>query len=294
MAKAVPFDRSYSVSKPQPVGELQTLIERISSERGQHQCALIGFDFPIGIPSLYAKSENLTDFPEFLANLGVGDWKDFYEICSHVEEISTHRPFYPYNFTPKGTKKRQHLVEKLGLVEFDDLLRRCELSQKQHKIPAAGPLFWTLGAKAAGRGAIRGWRDVIAPAVKEQKVKLWPFHGRLVDLLQPGTTVIAETYPTQYHPWIFKSRLEGKGRLEVRKSQTDHFETWAADKSVRFEPELCQSIRNGFVDGKDDELDAFIGVLGMIEVALGLKPEGHHPDPSLGKIEGWILGQSLL
>ncbi len=294
MAKASFSDGRYVVSKPERVGELHTFIERINHERGMHRTALVGFDFPIGFPRLYASNAGIHDFPGILPNLGIGAWKDFYEVCRHADEISARRPFYPYNFTPKGTKKRKHLIDGVGLSEFEDLLRQCELSQEQPDIPAAGALFWTLGAKAPGRGAIQGWRDVIAPALKEQRIKLWPFDGILQELLLPGTTVVAETYPTQYHSSIFGTQFVGKGKLENRKAQALPLQTWATKNSVSLSTELHAVIQGGFVDGKDDAFDAVIGLFGMIEVALGLRPEGRHTHSKLSKIEGWILGQPIL
>lgn len=49
---------------------------------------------------------------------------------------------------------------------------------------AACPLFWTLGANQVGKGAIIGWRDVLSPALHDDKgVFLWLFDGFLDDLL---------------------------------------------------------------------------------------------------------------
>src|SRR5215469_1950241 len=76
---------------------------------------------------------------------------------------------------------------------------------------AACPLFWTLGASQVGKGAIVGWREVLAPALRDDEaVLLWMFDGRLCELLRPGTIVIAETYPTECYGWFFSEPLKGK------------------------------------------------------------------------------------
>jgi len=54
-------------------------------------------------------------------------------------------------------------------------------------------LFWTLGGNQVGKGAISGWREMIVPRLDD--IGLWPFDGRLADLLDTRPCVIAETYP---------------------------------------------------------------------------------------------------
>ena len=44
------------------------------------------------------------------------------------------------------------------------LLRRCERGGNGHK--QACCLFWTLGGNQVGKAAIIGWRDVLAPALR--------------------------------------------------------------------------------------------------------------------------------
>lgn len=287
MARAVYSNGKYCAYAPEPVGDLTTLMDRTRTSRVSQDAVLLGFDFPIGFPTKYASAAGIVSFLEFLKSLHSKD--EFYSVCLHENEITHRRPFYPFNFTPKGSKKREHLSHKLGLDNFDDLLRRCEWAQS--RIPAAGALFWTLGAKAPGRGAIIGWRDVIGPALQKEDVKLWPFDGSLGQLLHPGTIVIAETYPTQYHQWIFDHQVVGKRRSEVRRGEGRHLLGWAESKSVALDPELHNAIQYGFSRGGDDAFDALIGLFGMIEVALGSRPEGGHPNSKLTSIEGWILGR---
>ena len=64
-------------------------------------------------------------------------------------------------------------------------------------------LFWTLGGQQVGKAAISGWTQVLAPALRRlgdnPSISIWPFSGCLADLLQPGSTVLAETYPAEYY-----------------------------------------------------------------------------------------------
>lgn len=53
-AKAVLQSRAHYVAfAPEPVGAVADLIPRIQAEIGGRGCALIGFDFPIGVPALW-------------------------------------------------------------------------------------------------------------------------------------------------------------------------------------------------------------------------------------------------
>jgi hypothetical protein len=304
---ALLIDGVYRIDAPEPVGSLTNFLPQIQSTIGSRHgnlhsenvsdqvgSALIGFDFPIGIPGAYAAKAGVTAFPDFLAELGKpeGPWESFFEICREASEISLQHPFYPYNFTPKGSRFRQHLVDGLGLTDFNQLLRICELRTETRS--AAGALFWTLGAKAPGRGAIEGWKHLLIPAIASEAINLWPFEGTLSQLLKPGRIVIAESYPTQYYPFLV-SKLEGSKRDRlVRATAANSILTWAKSRKdyLDISPLLETQIYAGFPRGSDDAFDSLMGLLGMIEVASGQLPEGRHPTPALSKIEGWILGQA--
>src|SRR5690606_36678987 len=74
---------------------------------------------------------------------------------------------------PGGTSQR-HLIDGLGVESMTDLLRVCE--RRNGTRGAASPLFWTLGGKQVGKAAILGWKEVLAPALRDPEldVKLWP------------------------------------------------------------------------------------------------------------------------
>jgi hypothetical protein len=157
-------NRSYKVESPERVGELSTFFHRLWSI-ADRKAIVVGFDFPIGLPSEYAKLAGITDFVQSLMTLGRGPWSEFYEIAENPSEISLHRPFYPYR--PGGTSQRQ-LCEALGVRNIDSLRRICE--QKTPSRGSAAPLFWTLGPQQVGRAAISGWKDLIAPALHDESI----------------------------------------------------------------------------------------------------------------------------
>lgn len=276
----------YSAEAPRPVGDHTQLITSIRTDIGAQDCALVGFDFPIGVPERYASAAGIEEFKSFLLALGRGAWADFFTVSRTSSEISIHRPFYP--FRPGGTQQA-HMLKALGLQHIDHLRRQCE--RKQNGGNAACALFWTLGANQVGKGAIVGWRDVVAPALRADKnVTLWPFDGTLVELLRPGKIVIAETYPAECYGWFFSEPLRGKGKLEVRRGVGAHLMSWARNSGVELATALREEIEVGFPEG-DDAFDSVVGLFGMIEVVTGKRQAGDPSENRIRKLEGWILGQ---
>jgi hypothetical protein len=279
-------DGHYRAYAPSLISNHTDLIPSIRRGVGQEGCALVGFDFPIGIPAAYARLAGVTEFESFLRALGGGRWSDFHTVARSASEISTQRPFYP--FAP-GNKRQAHLLKALGLDSIDELRRECEKQQPGRR--AACPLFWTLGANQVGKGALIGWRDVLAPALSDDAVLLWPFDGRLDDLLQPGRIVIAETYPAECYGWFFSEPLGRKGDQAVRKRAGGELLRWADGSGVTLEPALTRVISDGFPEG-DDAFDAVIGLFGMVEVVMGKQQTGEPRNDKIRKLEGWIFGQA--
>jgi hypothetical protein len=180
-------------------------------------------------------------------------------------------------------------LSALGLDSIDDLRRECEKKQPGRR--AACPLFWTLGANQVGKGAIVGWRDVLAPALNSGRdILLWPFDGHFEDLLVTGKIAIVETYPAECYGWFLPGPLRGKGKLEARRAVGSHLRKWALSFDLILEPTLLGMIEKGFPEG-DDAFDAVVGLFGMIEVVTGMRQPGEPSGDRIRKLEGWIFGQ---
>jgi hypothetical protein len=276
----------YTASAPNLVQSHEELIPSFERQVGNTGCAVVGFDFPIGIPAAYARLAGISDFKTWLRALGHGEWADFYDVAQASSEISIRRPFYPFK---PGRARQVHILSALGLNVIDELRRKCE--KKQNRRRAACPLFWTLGANQVGKGAIVGWRDVLTPAIRDENaVSLWPFDGRLDDLLMPGRIVVAETYPAECYGWFFPEPLQGKGKPGVRRQVGSHLLRWANSAWVELESALASTIERGFPEG-DDAFDAVVGLFGMIEVVTRRRLPGDPSEDRTRKVEGWILGQ---
>lgn len=289
MSRAVRHDDGhFTAFAASQVLDPAALISSILREIGGG-CAMVGFDFPIGLPDFYAIANNIIEFKPWLLELDSSRWSNFFNVAALQSEISFRRPFYPHR--PGGTK-HSHLVSALGLATFDELRRVCERTTGKRK--AACPLFWTLGANQVGRAALCGWKEVLIPALKgaPSTVSLWPFDGPLETLLTLGGVVVTETYPAEYYQSLFEAELKGKGRQSVRKAAGASLIRWARVKSVKLDSALTAAIQDGFPEG-DDAFDAVVGLFGMLEVVLGERKPGDSLDNQRRKIEGWILGQEV-
>jgi hypothetical protein len=273
-------------SPPSKVGCSSTFLDE-AFKHGDRKRVLLGFDFPIGLPEAYCRRTDLPRFKDVLPILGTGQWRHFFEASSRPEDISLLRPFFPQE-SRRGVT-RAILAEKLG-IPLHALLRECERT-KDKRTPCC--LFWTLGANQVGKAAISGWREVIGPAMK-RGAKLWPFDGALAELTKTPGGVIAETYPADAYGLVgaaFKSG-ESKRRLEDRKSKAKPILNWAKRRGVMLSEQAQNAVCCGFESssGGDDAFDAFLGLLMMIEVAAGMRPEAREHCAALAW-EGWILGR---
>lgn len=276
----------YTAYSPNRVENHTDLIPSVRRQIGGEGCALVGFDFPIGIPVAYAQLAGVTEFKSFLRELGDREWADFYNVAGIPSEISAHRPFYPI---APGKARQAHLLSALGLGSVNELRRECEKWHDGRR--SACPLFWTLGANQVGKGAIVGWRDVLAPALRDDvRVLIWPFDGHLDELIRPGKIVVAETYPAECYGWFLAKPLRGKGKLEVRRAVGNQLTEWAASLNLSLESSLIDMIERGFLEG-DDAFDAVVGLFGMIEVGERRRQPGEPSEDRIRTLEGWILGQ---
>ena len=282
----------YIIRPPEPVGDLRTFWARVA-QRSNGGSVLVGYDFPIGLPVAYAEQAGITHFKDSLLEFGHGPWSDFYRPAERQDEVSIRRPFYP--FRPGGTKQC-HLVDGLGVESMRSLLRRCEHPTETRG--AASPLFWTLGGKQVGRAAIIGWRDLLGPGIAGQSLDLrvWPFDGSLAELIAPGALVVAETYPAEacVHLGLTPpGRGWSKTSQSGREAQAGKLLDWAMMREVEVDDQLSRMIRDGFGEQKaaEDPFDAMLGIMSMIEVALGYRNEGAPRDNEVRQVEGWILGQ---
>jgi hypothetical protein len=279
-------DGRYRLCTARRVGPIATLLKDLEAEAGGGP-VLLGFDFPIGLPSAYAREARIDDFVTALRSFD----DRFYSVAVQSSQISLQTPFYPMR---SGGTSHQHLLKGLGIKAWPDLLRQCDRGSATR--PAACALFWTLGGQQVGKAAITGWRDLLAPALRDGlDLGLWPFQGSLAELLARHRFVVAETYPAEFYRHLGLNLKGGKRKQAVRQANAPALLAWANGVGVDLDPTLCAEIEDGFgADARgDDRFDAVVGLLGMLNVGFGNRESGEPDiDDSVRRVEGWILGQS--
>ena len=289
MTLAIGRPGAWRVSTPQPVGDLTTLFQRLAQAGDP---VVLGVDFPLGLPRAYAAQlAGFDDFPAFLRVLA--SRPGFFSVCDTVADIAAERPFYPRRGL-KGMTRLAHATA-LGLGSAAGLSRWCDRATPER--PAGAPLFWTLGANQSGKAAISAWRDLLLPAASGPAPPLlWPFHGPLLSLVQPGRVAVAETYPAEAMRQL-SLRMGGSKRRQGDRAKL------AAELAAAFAARLCileralhAALHDGF--GSDaageDRFDSVLGLLCVLGVLEGARPDTAPADPWVQRWEGWVLGQTAL
>jgi Protein of unknown function (DUF429) len=280
----------WCLTSPRVVGDVSTFLSRLTREAEGGAVAL-GVDCPIGLPRAYAATRPDPDFPAFLR--GVGRLPDFFTVCATLDDIRPERPFYPAHGVAGMTRLSHALA--LGLADASALSRACDRATAER--PAGAPVFWTLGANQSGKAAIAAWKHLILPALADRtRLRLWPFDGPFRSLLSPGSIALAETYPAEAlrHLGI---RLRGSKRRHADRCATAGMLMTAMDRqSATPDDAMRRAILEGF--GSDasgeDRFDSVLGVLCVLNVLCGNRPDNVPPDPWIERWEGWVLGQTAL
>lgn len=291
VARATLDGSVYRVSEPEPA-DAHTLIPSAVGQAGGRS-ALVGFDFPIGLPRAFARQAGIDRFLEALPDFGTGQWQRFYELAERPDEISIGRPFYPRR---PGSTKQEYLFKGLGVATMDELLRCCDRGNGNRSKACA--IFWTLGGNQVGRAAIAGWREVLVPAIRSMgaRVGVWPFDGDLSFLVKTRACVIAETYPADACVQVglpAPGRGWSKRKQEHRVTQSERLRAWARSRPVDLE-RVDGLLSHGFGSDRvaEGRFDAFVGLCGMLDVALSRRSAGAPRDEDVLTVEGWILGQN--
>jgi hypothetical protein len=279
----------WAVTAPVPVGDLSTVLARMRAQaRGGP--VVLGVDLPLGLPRAYAaRYARAPDFPTFLR--GLVRTADFFRVCATLDEILPDRPFYPLRGAA-GMSRAAHALA-LGLSGPAQLSRDCDRATAER--PAGAPLFWTLGANQSGKAAVSAWRDLLLPALAEPyPPKLWPFEGALLDLDCRNEIVIAETYPAEALRQL-GLRLSGSKRRQADRARLCA-PLHAAMAALDAVPDrgLSVAVADGF--GPDaageDRFDSLLGLLCVLNVLAGNRPDDAPDDPWIRRWEGWVLGQT--
>jgi hypothetical protein len=290
MCLAVPGGDGWMLGAPEPAGPPATLLERLRV-RADGAAVAFGIDCPIGVPRAYAAGLGAANFPAFLRQLP--DRPAFFTVAATLDQVSPLAPFYPARGV-RGMTRLAH-ARALGLADAAALCRACDRATAER--PAGAPVFWTLGANQSGKAAISAWREVLIPALLgPAPPRLWPFEGAFRALLAPGAVAIAETYPAEAMRHLGLKPAGSKRRQADRAAYAPAVLTAMQPLRVAPSPALRRALEDGFGAGADgeDRFDCVLGVLCVVGVLAGLRPDDTPADPALARWEGWVLGQAAL
>ncbi len=280
----------WRLTAPQPVGDVSSLLLRLGQQAAGGAVAL-GVDLPLGVPRAYAALRPESDFLDFLQRTRA--WPDFYRVCATLDEIGPERPFYPARGIA-GMTRAAHAMA-LGLPMATALSRACDRATAER--PAGAPLFWTLGANQSGKAAIHAWHDLLLPALADGvDLRIWPFAGPFRALLAPGAVALAETYPAEAQRHL-DLRLRGSKRRQADRAATAPALLQAMQRlDACPDARLRAAVADGF--GADatgeDRFDCILGLLCVLNVLVGNRPDTAPDDPWIRQWEGWVLGQTAL
>jgi hypothetical protein len=281
--------RGWVLAAPEPVGAVADLLPRLRA-LADGGAVVLGLDLPLGLPRAYAARWAVeADFPGFLR--GLADRPGFFQVCDDLAELGPQRPFYPRRGVA-GMTRASHAAA-LGLGEAVGLSRACDRATAER--PAGAPLFWTLGANQTGKAAISAWRDWLLPALAlPRPPALWPFEGGLAELVRPGAAVLAETYPAEALRHLGLRMGGSKRRQADRVALAPALGGAMARLGASAEPGMATMLADGFgADAQgEDRFDCVLGVLCVIGVLDGARPDFVPEDPWVRRWEGWVLGQS--
>jgi hypothetical protein len=278
--------RGWVAEAPRLVGETGALLPALLAEGGP---VALGLDLPLGVPRAFAAGRHEPGFLAFLAALARDG--SFFEVSTTLATVSPARPFYPARGI-KGMTRAAHAAA-LGFASAAGLSRWCDRATATR--PAGAPVFWTLGANQSGKAAIAAWRDWLVPALSTgAPVSIWPFEGGLHELLAPGRAVLAEVYPAEALRHL-GLRMPGSKRAHApRRALAGALREAMARLRVQPDAALARAVAEGF--GADaageDRLDCVLGLLCLIGVLDGARPDHIPDDPWIRRWEGWVLGQT--
>ena len=153
MARAVLDDgQTYQVYPPEPVGDQGTLPDRLWAQ-APPGAVVLGVDFPIGLPRIYAERCGFASFRKALEEIGRGDFRYFFDVS---DQPTIEKPFYPPPTGKKGEYTRARRARGLGVNSLSEMLRQCD--QRQWTAPRrsacssrSGGSRWAVPRSTGGR-----------------------------------------------------------------------------------------------------------------------------------------------
>jgi Pyridoxamine 5'-phosphate oxidase/Protein of unknown function (DUF429) len=241
---------------------------------------LIGIDAPIGVPRSYLEAARRSwglDGASFLEWLAVAVTEPaFFTAVRSAPEWSVRTPFF---HVPAGMGGRTGF-EVAARAHGVELWRGIDRDTHATSMFALG----LPGQVAPAAQAL--WRELVA--ARALGLRVWPFDGRLDELLAEGDAVVAEIYPRAAYATALARTLPArpmalkKRNVGARRDALEQLEsaTWVTEHGVRLD-DLSHAAAG------EDDFDACLTCAALLRLVLEGRPLAEHVD---AEAEGAMLG----
>ncbi|MBU6499279.1 MAG: hypothetical protein KGQ40_12190, partial [Rhodospirillales bacterium] len=127
-----------------------------------------------------------------------------------------------------------------------------------------------------------------------EELHLSPFEGDYRALLAQGGVTVAETYPAEALRQLGRVLRGSKRRQADRAALAPALAAAMAGLAVAPEAPMRAAMADGFgaEAAGEDRFDCTLGVLCVIAVLAGRRPDAAPADTWVRRWEGWVLGQT--
>jgi hypothetical protein len=259
----------------------------------QYTClgsVLCAFDVPLGVPKGYlaafAKSSKrqAIHFLQFLRESA--KLPEFFRSVQRAQEWSIQRPFFSVPGGDGALNAFRNQARKLGIDELD---------RQIDKVTGAKPVFVTSGIPGSvGSAAIALWCELIPLLSKERPFRVWPFEGKLPELLAAGAVIVGEIYPGATYAAALAEAIPSprirvaKTRIGVRRTALRTLEAMPWVKNLGIKLDNLEH-----AEQSEDDFDACLTAAGLLRCVLQGLPLDAIQD-HVAMAEGGMLGAGTI
>ena len=176
---------------------------------------VVAIDAPLGIPASFLSAvARLQPLAPPRGFLNVLEWakkqQNFFVATSRPEDWRVERPFFAVPGVPGGLTAYRTAAGRLS-VNLDRTIDR---------LTRANTAFATSGIPGSvGSGACALWRELQTLLQPGRNFRVWPFDGKLDDMIGTAPVIVGEMYPrAAYATALLDSEAAARPQLKVKKT----------------------------------------------------------------------------
>jgi hypothetical protein len=253
---------------------------------------MVAVDAPLGIPASFLSAvARLQPLAPPRGFLNVLEWakkqQNFFVATSRPEDWRVERPFFAVPGVPGGLTAYRTAAGRLG-VNLDRTIDR---------LTRANTAFATSGIPGSvGSGACALWRELQTLLQPGRNFRVWPFDGKLDDMIGTVPVIVGEMYPrAAYATALLDSEAAARPQLKVKKTD-GAVRSVALAKLLRTQWVQRNAIQIENVDfaaGNEDDFDACITCAALLRCVVEQLPLCSSVQAT-DAAEGGILGTGTI